>query len=748
MKTILAIMLIAAVVAGAIAVMQGKITPSSISDDLSMKKFASEEELVDYLKSTQSSGTFGGYYGREVGLATGAEFASADASKSAAPSSDYSTTNIQVGGVDEADIVKNDGKYIYIATRDNKVTIINAYPAQDAEKISEVDPEGYINEIFINEDKLIVFGNEIINYDYPYPVPLRGGPTPVLAEAGEAQATGAIAKKSLIWPGPIYYREPRSFIKVYDISNKENPKLVRNVSTLGSYYDSRMIDNYVYAIFTQSVYYYPDYPGPIPLPVIYEDGVEKKLAATEIYHPIVPGYNNQYTNIVALSVVNENEEPTIESFLLDYADTLFVSEKNIYLSTPKRIDWRFLQLRVFEEAVIPSLPADIQSEISDVKSSDKKDYQKYQEISEIIYDHMNNLNQEQRRDLEEKIAEKTEDLQRQFYLESQKTIIHKIAVNRKNIEYKDQGEILGHLLNQFSMDEYKNNLRVATTLEPYFNWRLQQGQQDVSKNNVYVLDSDMNVVGKLEDLAPGERIYSTRFIKDRVYMVTFKQIDPLFVIDLSSPSDPKILGKLKIPGYSDYLHPYDDNTVIGLGKETQEIKEGEFERALPKGVKLALFDVSDVENPKEIAKYEIGDRGTDSEALYEHKAFLFSKDKELLVLPITLVEFKKPQQSQWEYGEYTFQGVYVFKLTKESGFELKGRISHTDQDEIDKLGNYGYFSNPVRRSLYIDNVLYTISDGIVKANKLDNLEIITLLKLPKPKDFYPIVYATKGIAIE
>ncbi len=711
MKTIISFALIALILLAGCNVQ----LPSVTNDNLAMKKFASEEELTDYIKSAQPSG-FGSYYRGGVAMMAAAESADSSAGKSAAPSTDYSATNIQVAGVDEADIVKNDGKYIYIVKED-KVLIVDAYPAENAKIISEIemDMPSYLSEIFIDDDKLVLFGQEQINY-YPGPMPL------VKTER------------------PYYYRQPKSFIRVYDLSDIQAPKLVRNLSTEGSYYDSRMIDGYVYAIFTQPVYYYPDYPGPIPVPVIYEDGVEKKLAATEIYHPIIPGYNNQYTNIIAFSVSNKNEQPSMESFLLDYADTLFVSEKNIYLATPKRIDWRFHQLRIFEEAVIPSLPADIQSEITAVKNSDKKDYQKYQDISEIIGGYMNDIGYNERQDLEKKRADKTEELQRQFYLESQKTIIHKIAVSRKNIDYKAQGEILGHLLNQFSMDEYKGNLRAATTVEPYYEWRLGQERQDVTKNNVYVLNDGMDVVGKLEDLAPGERIYSARFIEDRLYLVTFKKIDPLFVIDLGNPAAPKILGKLKIPGYSDYLHPYDSNTIIGIGKEAVEAKQGDF--ALYQGIKLALFDVSDVANPKELAKYNIGDRGTDSEALHEHKAFLFSKEKNLLVLPITLAEINrdKPQEveelAQWAYGEYTFQGAYVFGLTKENGFKLKGRISHIDEEEYLKAGSYPYFSNPVRRSLYIDNYLYTISDGFVKANKLPGLEGVATVKLPKPAYYY------------
>ncbi|MEK6861602.1 MAG: beta-propeller domain-containing protein, partial [Nanoarchaeota archaeon] len=241
-----------------------------------------------------------------------------------------------------------------------------------------------------------------------------------------------------------------------------------------------------------------------------------------------------------------------------------------------------------------------------------------------------------------------------------------------------------------------------------------------SLNHVYVLDAeDLGIVGRLENLAPNEQIFAARFMGDRAYLVTFRRVDPLFVIDLSNPSNPEVLGKLKIPGFSDYLHPYDENHIIGIGKEVNE--EG-WQQV--QGVKLGLFDVSDPSNPKEIAKYEIGTTGTDSEALREHKAFLFSRDKNLLVIPILLTEHISPY-----FGiNYLWQGAYVFDVSLDEGFKLRGRVTHTTPEYKEQ---YYYFSPiTVKRSLYMDDILYTVSDRAVKANRLDNLEEINSVKLP------------------
>jgi len=273
-------------------------------------------------------------------------------------------------------------------------------------------------------------------------------------------------------------------------------------------------------------------------------------------------------------------------------------------------------------------------------------------------------------------------------------------------------------------------LRVATTVQGTWS----EAGQTTSKNNVYVLDSMMNIVGRLEDIAPGEKIYSVRYMGDRGYMVTFRQVDPLFTIDLKDPTNPKILGALKIPGYSDYLHPYDENHIIGIGKDTVAMGES----AYYLGMKMAIFDVTDVGNPVQMFTENIGDRGTDSEALRNHKAFLFSKEKNLLALPITLMEVKNPviqtdqNYNYPQYGEFSFQGAYVYNIDLVNGFKLKGKITHMTDEEIKKAGSYWYDpQSSVDRILYIDNVLYTLSQKMIKANNLGDLAEKNTLSIPQ-----------------
>jgi uncharacterized secreted protein with C-terminal beta-propeller domain len=257
---------------------------------------------------------------------------------------------------------------------------------------------------------------------------------------------------------------------------------------------------------------------------------------------------------------------------------------------------------------------------------------------------------------------------------------------------------------------------------------------------VYILDADLNIAGRVNDIAPGENLHSARFMGNRAYLVTFKNIDPFFTLDLSDPYNPKILGELKIPGYSDYLHPYDENHIIGIGKDTDETIDADkihsdnavYYTAIL-GVKIALFDVSDFKNPKEVSKIIIGDRGTNTPVLNNHKAFLFDREKELIVLPISLYEVDEEikqqngEDARGMHGTFKLNGAYVYKLSLENGFELKGIITHEENDQQQNT-LYNHYPH-ISRSLYIDNALYTISNNMLKINDLSDLSEINTVKL-------------------
>lgn len=560
----------------------------------------------------------------------------------------YSTTNVQVEGVDEADIVKNDGKYIYVVSG-NKLIIADAYPAESAEILSSTELGENITpqEMFIGEDSVLVFAN---NYVQQYTRQMEIG-------------------GDVIMPG-----FSTTIAQLWDVSDRENPILEKSAEFEGSYLTSRKIGSNAYFVINSNPYYYWLYEetvnDEITIPKYRELGAEELDSGKEIeFEPVAKCGEIAYFEPIQASAFITIASMNIDDFDAEVKkQTIVGSGQNVYAS----LDALYLaEVNYNYGFAIP-----------------------------FIGDVMPPENPEE-------------------------TIIHKFALKDGDASYSGFMEAPGHILNQFSMDEFNGYFRIATTKGEVWSGN--------STNNIYVFNSDLNMAGKLEELAPGEKIYSARFMGEKAYLVTFKKVDPLFVIDLSNPEKPEVLGKLKIPGYSDYLHPIDETHIIGLGKEALEADEGDF--AWYQGIKIAIFDVSDVENPKEMYKTAIGDRGTDSYALHDHKAFLYDRGKNLLVIPILLAEINEAQYPEGveknTYGDYTFQGAYVYNLTLENGFELKGRITHLDADDesLQKSGYYYDSTNSIKRALYIDDALYTISDAKILANSLNDLSQISELKI-------------------
>lgn len=554
---------------------------------------------------------------------------------------DYSKTNIQVKDVDEPDIVKTDGTYLYILSN-SKIYIVKAYPAENAKVLSIItfEDDANVHNFFININRLIVFG---ASYRYP-------------AEFEE--------KKNKSEYFPYYWSISTTIIDIYDLANKEDPKPLKEIELDGSFFNARMIGDYIYIItseYTRNFYYNIDGNKTINLPEIRVNDQKRCISLEDIYYINDTKKVDSMTHIISIDIYGSTIDQ--KNFLLGSSQNMFVSNNNIYLAC--------------------------------------QEYGYY------------NLFWESK------------------YCCEQATIVHKISIDNGEIFYKAKGTVPGYTLNQFSMDEHNGFFRIATQI-----WDYDSG----SNTNLYILDENMNLTSKIEGIAPGERMHSARFIGNKAYLVTFKKVDPFFTLDLSDPYDAKIIGELKIPGYSDYLHPYDENHIIGIGKDTVEPQE-EYswtrDFAWYQGLKIALFDVSDLENPKEISKVIIGDRGTDTPVLYDHKSFLFDKERELLVLPVSLYEisdYDKTQNNGYTgsiYGTFKFQGAFVYKINPENGFEFIGKITHINETE--NPNDYYYrchsYSSHITRTLFIDDILYTISNDFIKMNNLDDLSEINSIIL-------------------
>ena len=334
-----------------------------------------------------------------------------------------------------------------------------------------------------------------------------------------------------------------------------------------------------------------------------------------------------------------------------------------------------------------------------------------------------------------------------YYSPEPKTQVYKFNFNHVKIQYESKGKVPGTIINQYAMDEYDNHFRIATTVGQTWN------EENPSSNNLYVLNDKMEQVGSIENIAPGESIKSVRFMGDKAYVVTFLQIDPLFVISLKNPTQPEILGQLKIPGYSDYLHPYDENHLIGFGHDVDASIDADkihsanavyYTAVL--GMKISLFDVSDVEHPQEMFKEIIGYRNTTSELLNDPKALLFSKDKNIMAFPITVTEKVEGSTDDYNDYKYTFQGAYFYHIDLTSGFEKESAITHYDNDDdFNKAGYYFYGGeDDIRRIIYIGDHFYTISDSKVKAVDMQNYKEDDVIVLEKSADsdtpgIYPVI---------
>jgi len=611
----------------------------------------------------------------------------------------YSTTNVQVAGIDEPDFLKNDNKYAYILSQD-KLTIINAYPGETAKIASKVglDVKGdNLQNMFLNKDRLVIFYNDnrerfaIPQYDYI--------------------------------PNPIY--TPVTHAAIIDISDKENPKILKNYEVTGYYTGARMIGEYVYLISNS----YVDYIRPMP-PIL--RGAAGIAITPDVYYFDNPEPNYNFDTITSFNVFSD--EINSKTFMMGATGTLYVSNDAIYLTyqkyQPYYYDQSYNKDRFFK-TILPLLPDDVQVQIKSIETGNVDESQKWSQISDVLQNTYNKMSEDGKNNLFDNIQKAITQYDITLQQDYRKTVIQKFTIDNGTVSYVAKGEVPGYLLNQYSMDEFGEKFRVATTSE-YFT-----PKGTTTANNVYVLDKSLNMLGSVEKVAPEESIYSARFMGDKLYLVTYQRIDPFFVIDLSTDT-PKVLGALKIPGYSSYLHPYDDTHIIGIGKETKQNQYGGLE---PIGVKISLFDVSNVTSPVTVDTYLIGGPGTDSEILNDPKALLFDKEKNILSIPVFQQYYGVPLPMEGGMGESSsgsatgnsgdakapvdimpprpippnnWKGFYVFGVDPANGFSLKGVVEHYNGTSYD----YSYGS----RSFYIDNSLYTVTSGQMKINDLDNLK--------------------------
>lgn len=588
---------------------QEEITALSSEEDL--KSYF--RQLLELQKSNERYGAFG------EGGDTAEESASSD-SAGAGDGGNYSSTNNQVEGVDEADLVKTDGSYIF-SINDSKVLITDAKDPDNLIAAAELllEPEMYARQLFLSGDTLVVMGSQ---YGL---APMEGNL--------DKEMTAPISMTSVF---------------LYDISDPYSPQFLRKVGTEGDLNGARLTDGILYYVSNVYPNIWMMEEEEVELRPRIFDSNNGRTFSTLPYDriSILPGtMEGSYSIVSAIDLESPEQNELVTEGFLGGSEQLYMTKESLYLTAA---------------AYVPMGERETDGNAS----------------MDIWIPQLAN------------------------------TEIFKFALNGTEVSFVASNEVKGALLNQFSMDEYNGYFRIATTEG------LAWDETTPSKNHLFILDGGMEQVGSVEDLAKGERIYSARFLGDKAYMVTFKETDPLFVIDVAVPSAPAVLGELKIPGFSNYLHPLGDDHLIGFGSDTKLVssKEGDA-RVVTGGMKISLFDVSDFENPIERDTEIIGGQGTTSALQYDHKALFTHQERDLFGFPVALY-----RETNGEYIEFEGEGAMIFTITPEG-------IEQTANLIKESSAQYEDWSTSVQRLIYIGDTLFTIANSEIKSYDLTTFEI-------------------------
>jgi uncharacterized secreted protein with C-terminal beta-propeller domain len=622
-----------------------------------LQTFDACEDFLDYVKghAVDMVGPWGfeyGYYGpvfRDVAIET---LAADDSASLEAPEAsgaagaprqgiDFSGTNIQELGVDEPDIIKTDGERI-VVTSGNVLYIIDVTGDEPRLAGQTTIEAGWASDLFLAGDRVLVMANGDI-----YATPLI---EPGFSDVAEA-----------------YYPSPVTTLVEIDISDIEAPRVERTLHIDGAKVSARMVGDSVRLVISST-------PTGLQFKYPETNGLKAERDAEAYNKDVVR--DSTIDNWVPYFVLENGAGRVIdEGSLLDCTKAHHPEEfSGLEMLTVVTID--IANDLNIDDAVGVLATGDIVYASTDAMYIASAAWRNWDAFEED--------------DTEDAINEHTTD-------------IHKFDISDPaSTTYVATGRVTGFMLSQWSMSEYEGNLRVATTTSPDWWW----GGADESESFVTVLeekDGELVELGKVGGLGKGERIYSVRFIDEVGYVVTFRQTDPLYTIDLSDPTDPTVVGELKILGYSAYLHPVGEGMLLGVGQDATE--EG---RTL--GTQISLFDVSDPANPVRVQNYTF-DNGYSS-VEYDHRAFLHWPATGLTVVPV----------SAWSWDEETgeesgFVGAIAIKAT-EDGIEEIGRITHGDNKDSEEY----WWAPTIERSLVIGDSLYTYSyEGLLQSD-LETIE--------------------------
>lgn len=529
-----------------------------------------------------------------------------------------STTNVQVIGIDEPDILKTDGKQIYYSPENQYYRVMN--PSFESD-IRQPIPAVNITKIItaFPPDKLAYLAS--------------------ISSSGNLLLSG---KTLVVFSG--------QKIEGFDISKPASPVKTWTYDLDSNYQlvTSRLFQNQIYLVTSTSA----NRSRPCPLTPLSSADFKLTVPCTEIYHPETP---SDVDSTFTVSVLNPDSGKISQSLSFvgsSGSSVVYMSPENLYVTYPYSGDYADIILNFFLDKTSDLLPPETLTRLRNLASYDISSAAKMTELQTILERYQNSLDSGDQIRIESEIQNRLTDYTKVHLREIERTGLVKIKLD--NLSLSATGSIPGHLLNQYSLDEYQDHLRAAVTISGNLLG------SSASLSDVYILNKNLDLSGSVTDLGKTEQIYSVRFINNRGFVVTFRQTDPFYVLDLGDPKNPRLAGELKIPGYSSYLHPLETNLILGIGKENQNVK-------------LSLFDVSDPNNPVESAKYILDEYW--SEALNNPHAFLADPKFKIFFLPAG-------------------KGGYIFNYTRAS-LSLAKAVADTN----------------MKRSLFIDNYLYLVSDS-------------------------------------
>ena len=599
--------------------------------------------------------------------------------------SEYSTTNTQEVGVDEADFLKNDGKFLYILAEGHFQTF-DAWPPEEARRLSSVAIEGVPQRLFVHEDVAIVYSSLGTGYyqppcTYGYDCEFTGDGSDLL-------------------------------VTVFDIADKTQPRKVRELRFEGSFLAARRIENLVYTVVYFADPPLPDLPAwPEALQEFQGQCVDQMEAV-----PALPVIDEAFDELLA-SNTRAIEELDFTAWLPAMSDTWFVDGRPQPQSNPlERCEGYFLSQSQDGASLLSLVSFDLTtlgpSAASTVVARPGAVYASQQSLYVAV--------RHARQDLDFWYGEVGDGA-------DEATTIHQfvLAADAPDTAYVGSGVVKGRVLNQFSMDAYHGDLRIATT-----NGRVPSPNVHSTLTILRPGADGLEPIGVLDQIAPTEDIRSVRFGGDVGYVVTFKKTDPLFVIDLSDPTDPRMQGELKIPGFSTYMHFLDETHLLTIGYDADD--QGSF--AWFQGIQLQVLDVTDGSNPALLHKEVIGTRGSSSDAATDHLAFTFFRPRELLAIPMVVCE---DSEGGGSYGtQMTFNGLMVYHVTVADGFAYRGGVSHAVATETDYDEDLPYWqryddactswwtssSSTVKRSVFMDDYVFSIALDRILVSRLDDLD--------------------------